>query len=203
MRPATEPAAVAGTPEPAAPAPPMTPALRLELAIARLEASRQALRHEMMPEARSESADDDARRAGPWRLPLRRVRALMKRWPLTQVAGDAVRGWWQHHPWRATGDLLADGLWPQLRPLVRRHPVAAAATAAAAGALVVAGRPWRWPVVGAQLRPLPSRALHWVVAQLTTVPMQTAIATLLMTALRRPDAEPAAPADAAPDTPRS
>lgn len=165
---------------------------RLAAVLQRLARSRAALRRELVPPPEpAANGPDGLGLTGPLRRWWRRLRRATQGSPLAVLAGEAVQGWWQHHPWRPTATLLAR----QARPVLRQHPVAAVAVAALAGAALVGCRPWRWRAVDAQLRPLPGRALHWLLAQLGSAPVQATLASLALMALRR---DPAA--DPAPDT---
>jgi hypothetical protein len=70
--------------------------------------------------------------------------------------------------------------------MIRRHPVAVVALAAGLGAAIVAGRPWRWPVVAARMRPMPGHVGRWALRQLTSPSVQAALLSLLVV-LRRPE----------------
>ena len=177
------------TTRPALPATPASPEERLQAALRRLELNRAALRRELVPLPDAPAIGPDGRLSSltdPLRRWWRRLRKATRHSPVAAVMGDAVQGWWQHHPWRATGTLL----YAQVRPVLRRHPVAATAIAAFAGAAVVGLRPWRWQAVDEQLRPLPGRVLHWLMGQLNSAPMQTALVTLALMALRADEPPP-------------
>lgn len=165
---------------------------RLAAVLARLADSRAALRRELVPPTEpAPNGTDGAGLADPLRRWWRRLRRATRGSPLAALAGEAVQGWWQHHPWQPTATLLAR----HTRPLLRQHPVAAVAVAALAGAALVAGRPWRWRAVDAQLRPLPGQALHWLLGQLGSAPVQAMLASLATMAWRRdPVAEAASTA---------
>ena len=180
---------------PNSPVAPPTDADRLAAVLLRLERSRAALRRELVPPPEpSASGPDGLGLTGPLRRWWRRLRRATQGSPLAVLASEAVQGWWQHQPWRPTATLLAG----QARPLLRQHPVAAVAVAALAGAALVGCRPWRWRAVDAQLRPLPGRALHWLLAQLGSAPVQATLASLALMALRRHAPAPSAPDPAAP-----
>lgn len=170
------------------------PSDRLQAAVAQLEASRSALRQHLIP-APDPDLDPEAspRLAFPLLRVWRRLRRLTRQSPAVALLTEAAQGWWLHHPWRPTGQLLLG----QVRPLVRRHPAATAATAALVGAALVGLRPWRWPSVDRRLRPLPGQLSHWLLAQLRSGPMQLALASLLLMPDR--DDEPSKP-EQAPDT---
>ncbi len=60
------------------------------------------------------------------------------------IATEVLNEWWQHHPLNASGRLAGAAARGIVEPLVRRHPAIALGTAAAAGALLVRSRAWRW-----------------------------------------------------------
>lgn len=173
---------------------------RMALAIAALEASRGLLRHEMLPPAmdygpRARHAAGSA----TWLRPWRRLRRWLRRWPAADIATGAVHDWWRAHPLRPVADVLAAQWRDHAVPVVRRHPVLTVTAAATLGALVVTTRPWRWPLVAREIEPLPSRVGHWLVAQLSSVPVQTALAALAVMAAQ-PSNPPAPGPGLAPAT---
>jgi hypothetical protein len=152
---------------------------RLQAALQQLEASRNALRHQLIPATEPEGgtgAGGPPRLADPLRRLWRRLRLVTRHSPVAALLSHAMQGWWRRHPWRPTGLLLAH----QVQPVVRRHPLASAAAAALLGAALVGLRPWQWRAVDAQLRPLPGRLGHWLLAQLSSAPMQLALASLIL-----------------------
>ena len=165
---------------------------RTHAAVAALVASRLRLRQQLLPKPQAGAAagagrsDSQPSAQDLWQ----QLRHMTQRWPAAQLLAGAIQGWWQawwpawwnSQPLRAEADLLATGLQARLIPIVQRHPVATVAGAALVGALLVAGRPWRWPLVGDQLRPLPGRVGLWLAGQLASVPIQTALVSLLMKA---------------------
>jgi len=110
-------------------------------------------------------------------------RGLRRQWrgsPVAQMAMGAAQNWWQTHPWHRSGQLLVGELNTSVTPLLRRHPRTAMFVALGAGLALVAARPWRWPMVAAQMRPLPSRLGHWLFSQLTQAPGQAVLSALLL-----------------------
>lgn len=165
---------------------PVPQAQRLQAVLARLALSRSALRQEMLPTPdRPGPATADG---SPGSAPLLRLWQSLgrfsRRWPVTTVLVDAARHWWDKHPWRTTGELVAYGAASQLQSLVRRHPAATVAGAALLGGLLMGLRPWRWQLVGKQLGPVPGHVGQWLIAQLASAPMQAALASLVLMALR-------------------
>lgn len=115
-------------------------------AVARLERSRARLRHALTPaqpapgtsEGWSFKLLEHARtwlRGTPWGT-------LVE--PLVSAAGDTLSAWWARQPWRDAALQARDTLAADLSPWVRRHPIAAIAVAAVAGATVAASGVWRW-----------------------------------------------------------
>ena len=156
-----------------------SPDTRLELALARLQASRSQLRAVMLPPPQKPAASTG------FELP-RRWRAMWRAWtrsgPLALVAGTAmgaVRSWWRSQPWHVTTEWAGRAVMAETRPLIRRHPFWALALGIGAGAALVAARPWRWHAVSRRVRPLGGHLVGWMVTQLSQVPVQMALAALL------------------------
>lgn len=178
----------------------------LTRALLRLQASRAQLRAAMMPPAEPSAP------AGGFEWP-RRWRAIWRTWtrsgPVALAAGtavDAVQSWWRRQPWHATTELAGRAVLAETLPLVRRHPLWAVALGAGLGAAVVAARPWRWAAVNRRMRPIGGHVFSWVVAQLSQVPVQMALAALLAQFVgERARGQAAAPAASAaaprPETP--
>lgn len=175
---------VAGLPAhdrvPPAPPPGEARAGSVQQALLSLQASRAALRQALTP-APEPAATRHRSAAGVARLWWRRL----QRWPAGRLVGDVAQRWWQGHPWRPLGDTLLAGARAQLWPLVRRHPWATVGVAATAGALAVASRPWRWSWLGQRLRRAPAAASGWLLAQLSTAPVQATLAALLTLAAQQ------------------
>jgi len=157
---------------------------RVDAALARLAASREQLRHELLP-LPDESAHG-AGRGGP--LP-RRLQALW-RWarqrfgasPVLGLAMQAAQGWWHAHPWRSTSELVVQELRAGVAPVIRHHPLAATLAAAGIGAALMIWKPWRWGLVRRQLRPLPRHAGRWLLRQLAQPSVQAMLAGLIVSA---------------------
>lgn len=129
---------------------------------------------------------------GAWaRLWWRRLR----HWPAGRVAGELAQQWWHRHPWRPLGDTLIGETRGVVWPLVRRHPWLSVGAAAAAGACLVAAKPWRWGWVDRQVRRAPSALSTFVLAQLSSAPVQAGLAALLALMVRQ---HASGTADAAP-----
>ena len=175
-----------------------------EAALARLIASRAALRQELITppdpglEGHEGSSFNLPRRAQAlWRALRRSLRGS----PMAGIALAAVQQWWERHPWRMATEIAADELQAIARPLIRRHPVASTLLAAAAGAALLSARPWRWPLVAKQFRPLPGRMGRWLFNQLGAAPGQALLASVLamLAEQRAKDQERDRAADAAAD----
>lgn len=175
------------------------------LALARLNTSRSRLRQELLPAAASAAGADagNAGRALPrrWRVLLRHWRFRLRHSVLAGVAAASLQTWWLQHPLRAPCETAGAELRSTVGPLVRRHPVATVLLAGAAGAALVAWRPWRWSWVAGQVEPLPRKLGHWLMGQLSQPAVKTMLAGLLLSVLGRaataahPPAEAGNPAD--------
>ena len=82
----------------------------------------------------------------------------------TRLATGAINQWWAQHPLRLVSDVTVSAAKTLVQPIAQRHPVALVAGAAAVGALLIWGKPWRWlltPALVAGLLPkLISHALN-------------------------------------------
>jgi len=107
-------------------APPTTP-------VQRLEASRERLRSAWRARRGAGPAQSGPPTSGDGLLP----------W-----LEHALTSWWNKHPLKGIAQVAADVAAPAARSLLEpeaeRHPLRLVAIAAAAGALVMAVRPWRW-----------------------------------------------------------
>lgn len=127
----------------------------------------------------------------------------MHGWPLLDLVGDGLQRWWRGHPWRPVSEVLGTeaGYW--LRSAVRRHPLASAAVAAAAGAMLVSGRAWRWPWLRRPAHRMPQLASRWLQSQIAKPAVMTMLAGLVLQSIQRqvePQAEAADPQRAGPST---
>lgn len=182
----------------------------LEAAVARLGASRRRLQLAMSPPDEDAGGRLDAQgqpRPGSWPGSLagwwRRGRRALQAWPVADLAAGLLQDWWERHPWRSTGEQLADAARHAVLPMVRRHPLSALLSAVALGAALMAGRAWCWPAVRA-IRPAATRSgRRWLVAQLTNPAVQTALLSSVMLLVKQLAAQrmPPAPATAAAAAP--
>jgi hypothetical protein len=101
------------------------------------------------------------------------------------MALTALQTWWHEHPLRVPSEALGNELRGSVGPVVRRHPIAAVLVASAAGAALVAWRPWRWPVVQRQIKPLPRSFGRWVFRQLSQPAVQAMLAAWLASSVSR------------------
>ena len=176
----------------------------LEAAVAGLAVSRERLRLALSPPADIGQGAVDAQgrpQAGVWPLSLagwwRRGRRALQAWPVADLAAGLLQDWWQHHPWRSTGQQLAETARQAALPLVRRHPLSALLGAFVLGAALVAGRAWCWPAVRA-IRPAATRrGRRWLVAQLTNPTVQTALISTVMLVVKQLSAQRATAAPTA------
>lgn len=155
---------------------------RVGQALARLQTSRLAMRLELMPRPEPAAGDEGADSRGGLSLQRwwRRLRRWSRDWAPVSVLVGALEQTWRVHPLRPAGDAIAEAYRSQVAPLLRRHPWAAVAAAAGLGALLMLGRRWHGPLLANTLRPLPQRLGRWLLLQLTSAPVQTALAGWLM-----------------------
>lgn len=166
-------------------------------ALSRLQASRLRLRAALIP------PDPDAPASASAQTPGRRPRRLgalwrswrrsMHGWPLVDLALGTAQTWWHRQPLRPVAELLVDELRATAVPLVRKHPLLTVAAAGVLGVLLVAGRPWRWPLVAKQVQRAPQRVGGWLIRQLSQASVQASLIALLMLWARPPAANPAQP----------
>lgn len=174
--------------------PPLNPT---SSALSRLQASRLRLRAALIPPDPDASASASAQTPGrrPRRLGAlwRSWRRSMHGWPLIDLALGTAQTWWHRQPLRPVAELLVDELRATAVPLVRKHPLLTVAAAGALGVLLVAGRPWRWPLVAKQVQRAPQRVGGWLTRQLSQASVQASLIALLMLWARPPAANPAQP----------
>ena len=121
----------------------------------RLQATRQALMHELVPSTRNETArrlDAEARQeqqaafdAGESDVPPEPPSGQpgsLSGW--LAIARHSVRAWWEFHPVRVVGAVAE----PVLAEYARNRPIKLIGIAAGLGALIVVTRPWRLVSVG-------------------------------------------------------
>lgn len=121
----------------------------------RLQATRQALMHELVPSTRNETArrmEAEARHEqqkafdeGQTDLPPEpeiESPASISGW--LAVARHSVRAWWEFHPVRVVGAVAE----PVLAEYARQRPIKLIGIAAGVGAVLVVTRPWRLVSVG-------------------------------------------------------
>lgn len=174
-------------------------ASRASLALARLHATRQALRLELLPPPEAQDSTDPA--SAPASQSLHRMWRRLRRWARNSapvsVLVQALEQTWRLHPLRPVGEAIVEGYRSQVAPTLRKHPWALVALAAGLGAALVLGRRWHGPLLANTLRPLPQRLGRWLLSQLASAPVQTALAGWLM--IRAASAKPAADSPASED----
>jgi hypothetical protein len=172
------------------PAPrPFTAEKRIQQAVNRIEASRSTLILCLAPEppaptkpASGQAGAGDAVRSFADSLALRIERngLLQGSWRSLHAV---ARRWWVRQPWHPSVDLVGQTLMHQARPLVQRHPVAALVVGAALGAGLMAAasaaRPWAWQQVRRQTSPWGDRIGGLLWTQVTSAPVQMALAGAL------------------------
>ncbi len=170
------------TPQPPPSERPPTAAQRKALALARLDASRTQLIQRLYPAPPDRGAHAAAGDAGVVGLVASLMNALMARaqrdglpraaW---RTARALARRWWTRQPWHASVELVAGTLADEVRPVVRRHPWASLAAAAAVGGALMMARPWVATTLHRQTRDLPHRVGRLLWQQLAQAPVQLAL----------------------------
>lgn len=159
---------------------------KITIALARIEASRAALIVCLSPDL----PDRPPRAAGDggavpsfgqtFAARIERNGLLQGSWRTLRAL---VRRWRSRQPWLSTVNLVGETLAHEARPLMRRHPLATLAVGAAAGAGLVAVasavRPWAWHHIRAKASPLGGSVGSLVWTQLTSAPVQIALASAL------------------------
>lgn len=161
---------------------PLSAAERKALALARLDASRTLLIQRLYPAPSDRGAHADSDSAGVVGLVASLVNSLMVRaqrdglpraaW---RTARALARRWWTRQPWHASVELVAGTLADEVKPVVRRHPWASLAAAAAVGGALVMARPWVAHTLRRQTRDLPHRVGRMLWQQLAQAPVQLAL----------------------------
>ena len=189
---------------------------RMAQAVRRIEASRDALIRCMSPDeptprrdgsrppqdGAQDAAADDASFVQSLVSRIERNGLLQGSWRTLRALS---RRWWKRQPWHSSVELVAQTLAHQTEPLIRRHPLASLAVAAALGAGMVAAmsaaKPWALQRVKHEAGPWKERLSSLLWSQLTTTPVQMALAGALAAWLAdrantaaQPSAEPPNPA---------
>lgn len=169
-------------PQPPLPERPPTAAQRKALALARLDASRTLLIQRLYPAPSERGAHAASGDAGVVGLVASLMNSLMARaqrdglpraaW---RIARALARRWWIRQPWHASVELVAGTLADEVKPVVRRHPWASLAVAAAVGGALVMARPWVAHTLRRQTRDLPHRVGRMLWQQLAQAPVQLAL----------------------------
>ncbi|WP_066153093.1 hypothetical protein [Hydrogenophaga pseudoflava] len=169
-------------PQPPLPERPPTAAQRKALALARLDASRTLLIQRLYPapsERGAHAASGDAGVVGLVASLMNSLMARARRDGLPRAAWRTARAlarrWWTRQPWHASVELVAGTLADEVRPVVRRHPWASLAAAAAVGGALMMARPWVATTLRRQTRDLPHRVGRLLWQQLAQAPVQLAL----------------------------
>lgn len=183
-------------------------------ALARLERSRTNLRQALAPTLPAQGTPpawslnllEHARvwlRGTPWG-------AVVE--PLVSAGGDTLSAWWARQSWRDSALQARDNVSAELSPWVRRHPIAAIAAAALAGAAVAASGVWRWRTVRRSGLQLAAHLRRTVIGRLSRPAVQSVLLGAVLSYLaahKQPartgphagaDAAQAAPCEAAGNT---
>lgn len=116
-----------------------------------------------------------------------------------RMARAVARRWWTRQPWHGSVELIGSTLAHEARPIVRRHPWASLAAAAALGGALAMARPWITRSVRQRAEPWHTQFGQMLWKQLSQTPVQLALAgaiTAWLTDLaqRPPHASPVRPA---------
>lgn len=163
---------------------------RMRQAVTRIEASRSALIVCLSPEPPPVRRGSTPGAAGDGHAPpsfAETLAARIERNGLLQgswrTARTLARRWWTRQPWHSSVDLVGQTLLHQARPVMRRHPMTTLAVGATLGAglvfLVSTVRPWAWRHIQGQANPWRDRMGSLVWTQLTSTPVQMALAGAL------------------------
>lgn len=187
---------------------PLSAAERKALALARLDASRTLLIQRLYPAPPERSAHAASGDAGVVGLVASLMNALMARarrdglpratW---RTARALARRWWTRQPWHASVELVAGTLADEVKPVVRRHPWASLAAAAAVGGALVMARPWVAHTLRRQTRDLPHRVGRMLWQQLAQAPVQLALLGALTAWLKDRGQDPSPPPSPSPPPP--
>ncbi|OPF62668.1 hypothetical protein [Hydrogenophaga sp. H7] len=196
------------SPQPSSPDRPPTAAQRKALALARLDASRTLLIQRLYPAPSDRGAHADSDSAGVVGLVASLMNVLMARaqrdglpraaW---RTARALARRWWTRQPWHASVELVAGTLADEVKPVVRRHPWASLAVAAAVGGALVMARPWVAHTLRRQTRDLPHRVGRMLWQQLAQAPVQLALLGALTAWLKDRGQDPSPPPSPSPPPP--
>ncbi len=151
-------------------------------ALARLASTRRRLLLTLAPQNSASASQADG---SATRFPLRwraLARVLMSRGPsaaLLRAASATVGQWWHAQPWAAASDMLGRAVAQEVRPVVRRHPWLAVATALALGAVAVSARARLWRAAKPYAKPLGGQIRRGAWSLFTKAPVQMAITALL------------------------
>lgn len=168
---------------------PLTADEKMTEAVARIEASRAALIVSMSPDPPERhdgiaggNGDGSARSSFVQTLAARIERngLLQGSW---QTVRAVARRWWTRQPWHSTVDLVSQTLAHEARPLMRRHPLATLAVGATVGAGLMAAasavRPWVVQKIRGKNAPWADRVGSLLWTQLSSAPIQMALAGAL------------------------
>lgn len=162
---------------------------RMELAVARIAASRSALIVCLSPNppesqgaANGNAGGQGAEASFAEMLTLRinRKGLLQGSW---LTARTLARRWWNRQPWHSSVELVGQTLAHQARPLMRRNPLATLGVGTALGVVLVMafkmGRPRVMQHIQQQASPWRDRLSSLLWMQITSAPVQMALAGAL------------------------
>ncbi len=161
----------------------LSPAERKALALQRMDNSRTLLIQTVWPEPATadlpRSTGPSSTHARPLSLLLRQIGRKGLSDQTLGVARALAQRWWKRQPWRTSVGLVADTVAREARPVIRRHPWACLAAAAAVGGALVLVRPWLGAALRQQTQNLRHHAGQIVWAQLAQPSVQLALAGAL------------------------
>jgi hypothetical protein len=171
-------------------------------ALHRLALSRARLHAALLPPPEAPEAADSTSPGRLLRQLWRQVRRAGRNSPAVDLALGALQAWWFTRSWRPAVEQARLSLDTTVLPLVRRHPWAAVAVAATAGAVLVRLRPWRWAATGGGWSLWRAGLVAQVVQQAAQWPWASMLAAV-MAGLATAQATQAAGAPEAPEAPPS
>lgn len=157
----------------------LSPGERKALALQRLDTTRTRLIRQLYPAPSGHETNTNPAVARLLTAVMGRVQRdgwARGAWRAARALG---RQWFRRQPWHAPAALVAGTLAQEVRPLLRRHPWACLAAAAAVGAGLVLARPWVSRTVRQQVQGLPAQVGGLLWQQLAQAPVQLALAGAL------------------------
>lgn len=171
----------------------VSPARRKAQALQRLQLSRHAMIVRLYPAPPTAATTASPPSAGPGDLLLSlamRIRRDGLTTGLWRTARRWGRRWWRRQAWHASADLVVQAVGQEVRPLVHRHPWTSLALGAAAGAGLMALRPWLMRTLRPHVGPWRQHLGRSIWTQLSQPTVQLALAGALAAWVRERSAPP-------------